>query len=297
MPRVNLSKNNQLYPMYESDVNGEYKIGNIKYTKADEDKKHIGLVVYNVATVSAEGLEVGVHSWDGDQWVAVKSGGGSGTTYSGGYPIVVKNDNIYLATTEEKSSTPLTNGSILKFDGTTWKVVVPVDNDTQYTGSASIAVDASTNVISVKDNGVTTDKIKDANVTPEKIEGGTDGQVLTTDASGNAVWAALKSSEGPLTPDNDGNYYLEGGSGAYIVATVNYVTPSTTSFTIKGNRLTSKYSQASNDSNFININEIYGTNANQGYSSGGQSGIPAVYIIPVEKVTVTPSVSIVVVKL
>jgi hypothetical protein len=213
MPRVKLSNKNQLYPMYESDGNGGYQIGIVKYTKAAEDKKHIGLIVYNVDDTN--GLDLGVHSWDGDQWVAVKSG--SGTTYSGEYPIVVENGNIYLATKKTDGSTTLATGSILRFDGAAWEVVVPVDNDTQYTGSASIDVDASTNVISVKDNGVTTDKIKDLNVTPAKIKGGTDGYVLTSNATGGAVWAELKSSGGTQPSIPSGPVVLEAGSGPWLV--------------------------------------------------------------------------------
>jgi hypothetical protein len=207
MPRVNLSKKDQLYPMFESTTtpgtdNDDYNDGT---KKSDQNKKHTGLVVYNVTPVPTEGLDVGVHSWDGTKWVAVKNGSGSGTTYSSDYPIVVKNDNIYLATTEENSSTPLATGSILRFDGADWVVVVPVDNDTQYTGSASIAVDASTHVISVENKGVTTSKIDDvavttakiadANVTPVKIAGSTTaGEVLTSNGTGSAPsWTAIPS--------------------------------------------------------------------------------------------------------
>jgi hypothetical protein len=203
MPRVNLSKKDQLYPMFESTTtpgtaNADYNDGT---KKSDQDKKHTGLVVYNVKPVPTEGLDVGVHSWDGSQWVAVKSGGGSGTAYSGDYPIVVENSNIYLATKKMDGSTPLINGSILRFNGTTsaWEVVVPVDNDTQYTGTAPIAVDASTHVISVKGSA-------------------TAGEVLTSNGDGTAKWAELKSSGGtqPTIPDNN-KPVLEAGSGPWLV--------------------------------------------------------------------------------
>lgn len=65
-PRVNLTDNNNLFPMFEDDGNGGYKIGTISYSKSDEDKKHIGLIVYNVNASSV--FHQGLHIWDGKEW-------------------------------------------------------------------------------------------------------------------------------------------------------------------------------------------------------------------------------------
>jgi hypothetical protein len=65
-PRVVLTSKNNLFPMFESNGTGGYKIGNIPYTKTVEDSKHIGLVVYNV-NASGDFLQ-GLHIWDGVEW-------------------------------------------------------------------------------------------------------------------------------------------------------------------------------------------------------------------------------------
>lgn len=65
-PRVNLTDNDNLFPMFEDDGSGGYKIGNISYSKAEEDKKHIGLIVYNVNASSV--FLQGLHIWDGKEW-------------------------------------------------------------------------------------------------------------------------------------------------------------------------------------------------------------------------------------
>lgn len=74
LPRVALQKRNELYPMFEAD-GSEYKIGGVQYPKADEDNRHIGLVVYNltpgVCNTPTEGLCPGVYVWDGALWVRI----------------------------------------------------------------------------------------------------------------------------------------------------------------------------------------------------------------------------------
>lgn len=65
-PRVNLTDNNNLFPMFEDDGSGGYKIGSTSYSKSEEDKKHIGLIVYNVNASSV--FHQGLHIWDGKEW-------------------------------------------------------------------------------------------------------------------------------------------------------------------------------------------------------------------------------------
>lgn len=59
LPRVNLEKRNELYPMFSS--------GDPLYT--DEEKiKHTGLIVFNLTTDTAEDLCPGPYMWDGSTW-------------------------------------------------------------------------------------------------------------------------------------------------------------------------------------------------------------------------------------
>ena len=66
-PRVELSDKDNLYPMFESNGSGEYQIGTVVYTKADEDAKHAGMIVYNV-TANAT-FAPGLHIWNGTSWL------------------------------------------------------------------------------------------------------------------------------------------------------------------------------------------------------------------------------------
>ena len=54
------------------------------------------------------------------------------------------------------------------------------------TGDATLD---NTGLLTITNDAVTTAKILDENVTVEKIAAGTDGQVLTTDAAGDVIWA------------------------------------------------------------------------------------------------------------
>ncbi|NDV68792.1 FISUMP domain-containing protein [Dysgonomonas sp. 25] len=62
LPRVQLTDLNNLFPMFESDDNGGYK----NAVKADEDKLHTGMIVFN--TASSVLLPEGVYIWDGSKW-------------------------------------------------------------------------------------------------------------------------------------------------------------------------------------------------------------------------------------
>ncbi|GHT09746.1 hypothetical protein FACS189426_08900 [Bacteroidia bacterium] len=65
LPRVELTEKDQLFPMFESNGAGGYKVS---YVKADEDKKHIGLFVYNLTEDEDKDLYPGLYQWDGKEW-------------------------------------------------------------------------------------------------------------------------------------------------------------------------------------------------------------------------------------
>lgn len=66
LPRVKLSKIDQLFPMFGEvgDVTNDYDT-----KKATMDLEHLALVVYNVHTDLEEGLCPGLYVWQGDVWV------------------------------------------------------------------------------------------------------------------------------------------------------------------------------------------------------------------------------------
>ena len=66
-PRVELTDRDNLYPMFESDLSGNYKIGSVGYSKTAEDAKHAGMIVYNVKT--AGDFAPGLHIWNGSTWL------------------------------------------------------------------------------------------------------------------------------------------------------------------------------------------------------------------------------------
>lgn len=63
-PRVKLTSETNLFPMFEDDGAGGYKKGNITFIKADEDMRHEGLVVYNIQGDLTEGF----YYWDSTKW-------------------------------------------------------------------------------------------------------------------------------------------------------------------------------------------------------------------------------------
>ena len=70
LPRVNLTSPTDLFPMFEADGIGTYKIGSTSYSKEDEDRKHVGLLVYNTGDV----LEKGMYAWSGTRWELAQGG-------------------------------------------------------------------------------------------------------------------------------------------------------------------------------------------------------------------------------
>jgi hypothetical protein len=66
LPRVVLTDQDNLFPMFETDGAGGYKIQATTYSKAEEDKKHKGLLVYNVGT--GAGFTEALYYWTGASW-------------------------------------------------------------------------------------------------------------------------------------------------------------------------------------------------------------------------------------
>jgi len=78
LPRVDLTDEFNLFPMFEDDGSNGYKIGTTAYTKADEDKKHIGLMVYNTnLCLTHNGDGHGMFVWDGSRWTKLFDWNGS----------------------------------------------------------------------------------------------------------------------------------------------------------------------------------------------------------------------------
>ncbi|MFT4224393.1 hypothetical protein [Dysgonomonas sp.] len=72
LPRVTLSKKDQLYPMFLSDPDNPLSNPNNDYDDATkkeaQDKKHTGLIVYNLVEDEEEGLCKGLNQWNGKEW-------------------------------------------------------------------------------------------------------------------------------------------------------------------------------------------------------------------------------------
>jgi len=69
MPRVHLSEPDNLFPMFEPNGSNSYKIGSVSYVKSDEDKKHIGLCVFNTnKNLYTTGKDDGLYVWNGEYW-------------------------------------------------------------------------------------------------------------------------------------------------------------------------------------------------------------------------------------
>ena len=113
----------------------------------------------------------------------------------------ILDDNITPAKIEQG-----TNGQVLTTDGA-GDVVWAAPAFSAVTTDATINGDGNATALSLADDAVTTIKILDDNITPAKIEQGTNGQVLTTDGAGDVVWAApaFNAVTTDATIDGDGN--------------------------------------------------------------------------------------------
>lgn len=75
LPRVMLSKKNELFPMFLSNPEDPTSGANAEYTtnKTNLDKSHTGLIVYNLNENDDEELCLGLNQWDGEQWNCFES--------------------------------------------------------------------------------------------------------------------------------------------------------------------------------------------------------------------------------
>jgi hypothetical protein len=89
LPRVELTDKNQLFPMFQSDGTGGYKIGSTPYVKATEDAEHAGLFVYHTGN---QQITKGVYYWNGQEWMPTQ-----GAWYAQGtsYPADSNTQSIY----------------------------------------------------------------------------------------------------------------------------------------------------------------------------------------------------------
>ncbi len=74
LPRVLLSRKDQLYPMFLANPTDSASGPNSNYqtNKADLDKSHTGLIIYNLTDSKDAGLYYGLNQWDGKQWVSLQ---------------------------------------------------------------------------------------------------------------------------------------------------------------------------------------------------------------------------------
>lgn len=75
VPRVALRKIKQLYPMFSTTPTSDISTAEYTTGKTTIDLAHTGLVVYNITIDPAADnlLDVGLYTWDGTQWVTLKS--------------------------------------------------------------------------------------------------------------------------------------------------------------------------------------------------------------------------------
>lgn len=83
LPRVILSKKDQLYPMFLLDPENPSSGANSEYlaNKSDLDKSHTGLIVYNLNEDDFEGLCKGLNQWDGREWNCLQEKIGNSVAY------------------------------------------------------------------------------------------------------------------------------------------------------------------------------------------------------------------------
>jgi len=70
LPRVALSDNNELYPMFLNDPSDPNSGPTAQYVtnKAALKKMHVGLIVYNIVEDDEKDLCLGLNKWDGEKW-------------------------------------------------------------------------------------------------------------------------------------------------------------------------------------------------------------------------------------
>ena len=119
--------------------------------------------------------------------------------------IKILDDNITPAKIEQG-----TNGQVLTTDGA-GDVVWAAPAFSAVTTDTTIDGDGNATALSLADDAVTTIKVLDNNITPAKIEQGTNGQVLTTDGAGDVVWAA--PAEATVSATAGSVFFADGTNG------------------------------------------------------------------------------------
>lgn len=98
LPRVALSHEYKLFPMFENPQSaGNYTAEFIGDSIALK-KKHKGLMVYSVSSISSDPSNVGIHTWNGEKWVY---SGGTEPWYNAKTqaPAINNTDEVYLDAT------------------------------------------------------------------------------------------------------------------------------------------------------------------------------------------------------
>ena len=106
-------------------------------------------------------------------------------------------------------------------------IITPADNSVT---TAKLADDAVTTV-KINDDAVTTDKILDNNVTLAKMAGGTDGNLITYDASGDPAYVATGAATNVLTsngPDTAPTFQAAAGGGSLVFLAENVISAEVT---------------------------------------------------------------------
>ena len=119
LPRVTLSKQDQLYPMFLNDPEDPGSGANSEYSadKSEIDQAHTGLVVYNIVENEAEALYAGINMWDGEKWTCLsrKAETGNGFILDCGS---IKHEGSYSNTEALNSSNYITLTLDVKKTGT-----------------------------------------------------------------------------------------------------------------------------------------------------------------------------------
>ena len=144
--------------------------------------------------------------------------------------------------------TGVTAGTNLSGGGASGDVTINLaDASTSAKGAASFSSDnfaASSGAITIKDLGVATGEIQDNAITLAKMAGGTDGNLITYDTSGNPAFVATGSSGQVLTSAGAGSppTFADASGGAYEkLVTTSITSGAVTNIEFNNTYITSTY--------------------------------------------------------